>query len=144
MEVSGLDDSKFDASDAYDRDLIDNGNADGIGANGVSERLTIRNNECYHNSDAGIDTGNATYSLIEGNNCHHNGYGLAGDGEGCKVLNGSNNTFRNNVAHDQRVGFDSGENGGNFFYNNTAYNNYQTNYIEYNGNTSVNTGNSWN
>lgn len=132
--------------DAYDySNLGDSGeNADGINAGGFSTRLTIRNNECYHNSDDGIDVGDSTYVLVEGNNLHHNGYGLGGDGEGGKVLNGTENTFQNNIAHDQRIGFDSGESGGNFFYNNTAYNNYQTNYIEYYGNTSSNTGNSWN
>jgi parallel beta-helix repeat protein len=131
--------------DAYDYNNLgySGGNADGIGVNGFSTHLTIRNNECYHNSDDGIDVGNSTYALVEGNHCHHNGFDQ-GDAEGCKVLNGTNNTFQNNVAHDQRIGFDSGNNGGNFFYNNTAYNNYQTDYIEYYGNTSVNTGNSWN
>jgi len=132
--------------DAFDNNSLgDSGeNADGINAGGFSTRLTIRNNECYHDSDDGIDLGNSTNVLVEGNHLHHNGYGLGGDGEGAKVLNGTNNTLQNNIAHDQRIGFDSGESGGNFFYNNTAYNNYQTNYIEYYGNTSVNTGNSWN
>ena len=56
--------------DAYDKDLVEDysgGNADGIGANGFSERITIRNNECYHNSDDGIDLGDSTYTLVEGN-----------------------------------------------------------------------------
>ena len=61
-------------------------NADGIGAGGPSDHLTLLNNDTYHNSDDGIDLGDATHCVIDGNRSHDNG-------EGIKLLAGTRNNL---------------------------------------------------
>lgn len=131
-----------DAND-YNNTSYSGGNADGISDNGFSERLTIRNNESYHNSDDGIDTWDTSHNLIEGNNSHDNGWDY-GDGEGIKTGPGGSNVYRNNISHSNKTwGFDAGLTGGNEYYHNTAYENGGAPFKAWSG-SNIQVGNSWN
>jgi parallel beta-helix repeat protein len=130
-----------DANDYNDTDYS-GGNADGISANGFSQRITIRNNESYHNSDDGIDTWDSSNNVIEGNYSHDNGWDK-GDGSGYKTGYGGGNVYRNNRAvNNLRWGFDAGYSDGCEYYDNVATGNGNDPFVQFSG-TSIQVGNSW-
>ena len=101
--------------------ILDGGNADGIGLIGNVSYTYIHHNDVCCNGDDAIDVWNSHYNIITDNVAHDQ---ILNDGNGLKLGWGGDNTITNNVAYGNKYrGFSSNGGGGNYYLSNISYNN---------------------